>query len=215
MRALTPLRSKIRRRIDVVVHDSGRLVASSVFDTALCSRSISHNPHADEHDPSACGGQLLIVGPISIMKKVIKYSVISISAVVLYIVACEIIRRPLGNTFIIGGYIASHDVGSPLRYKWKLIDCATYPYRYSYAYLNKRQKIPNGQYHVYKRDGSSIYRLENDDIGMRFVYAKGGRGTNSGLEGELMYVEFERELYIPNSYVDEFRSVISALSAVK
>ncbi len=63
MRALTPLRSKIRRRNDGVVHDSGRLVASSVFDAALCSRSISHNPHADEHDPSACGGQLLIVSP--------------------------------------------------------------------------------------------------------------------------------------------------------
>jgi hypothetical protein len=62
VRALTPLRSKIRRRNAVVVHDSDRLVASSVFDAALCSRSISHNPHADEHDPSACGGQLLIVG---------------------------------------------------------------------------------------------------------------------------------------------------------
>jgi hypothetical protein len=62
VRALTPLRSKIRRRNDVDVHDSGRLVASSVFDAALCSRSISHNPHAGEHDPSACGGQLLIVG---------------------------------------------------------------------------------------------------------------------------------------------------------
>ncbi len=62
MRALTPLRSKIRRRTDVVIYDSGRLVASSVFDAALCPRSISHNPHADEHDPSACGGQLLIVG---------------------------------------------------------------------------------------------------------------------------------------------------------
>jgi hypothetical protein len=61
VRALTPLQSKIRRRDDVVVHDSGRLVASSVFDAPLCSRSISHNPHADEHDPSACGGQLLIV----------------------------------------------------------------------------------------------------------------------------------------------------------
>ncbi len=61
MRALTPLRSKIRRRNDVGVHNSGRLVASSVFDAALCCRSISHNPHADEHDPSACGGQLLIV----------------------------------------------------------------------------------------------------------------------------------------------------------
>jgi hypothetical protein len=62
VRALTPLRSKIRRRNHVVFHDSGRLVASSVFDAALCPRSISHNPHADEHDPSACGGQLLIVG---------------------------------------------------------------------------------------------------------------------------------------------------------
>jgi hypothetical protein len=61
VRALTPLRSKIRRRNSVVVHDSGRLVASSVFDAALCSRSTSHNPHAGEHDPSACGGQLLIV----------------------------------------------------------------------------------------------------------------------------------------------------------
>jgi hypothetical protein len=38
------------------------MAASSVFDAALCPRSISHNPHADEHDPSACGGQLLIVG---------------------------------------------------------------------------------------------------------------------------------------------------------
>jgi predicted protein tyrosine phosphatase len=61
VRALTPLRSKIRRRNGAVVHNSGRLVASSVFDAALCPRSISHNPHADEHDPSACGGQLLIV----------------------------------------------------------------------------------------------------------------------------------------------------------
>jgi hypothetical protein len=49
------------------------LVASSVFDAALCSRSISHNPHADEHDPSACGGQLLIVGPVV---KVIKIALI-------------------------------------------------------------------------------------------------------------------------------------------
>ncbi len=63
MRALTPLRSKIRRRNDVVVTDFGRLVASSVFDAALCSSSTSHNPHAGEHDPSACGGQLLIVRP--------------------------------------------------------------------------------------------------------------------------------------------------------
>ncbi len=62
MRALTPLRSKIRRRNADVVHDFGRLVASSVFDAALCFRSTSHNPRADEHDPSACGGQLLIVG---------------------------------------------------------------------------------------------------------------------------------------------------------
>jgi hypothetical protein len=30
----------------------------------LRSASISHNPHADEHDPSACGGQLLIVSPM-------------------------------------------------------------------------------------------------------------------------------------------------------
>ncbi len=61
MRALTPLRSKIRRRNGVVVNDSGRLVASSAFDATLCYRSISHSPHAGEHDPSACGGQLLIV----------------------------------------------------------------------------------------------------------------------------------------------------------
>ncbi len=69
MRALTPLRSKIRRRNDAVVHDSGRLVASSVFDAALCCRSTSHNPHAGEHDPSACGGQLLIVRPFSMITR--------------------------------------------------------------------------------------------------------------------------------------------------
>ncbi len=68
MRALTPLRSKIRRRNDDVVHVSGRLVASSVFDAALCSRSISHNPHAGEYDPPACGGQLLIVRPHTMPK---------------------------------------------------------------------------------------------------------------------------------------------------
>jgi hypothetical protein len=79
VRALTPLRSKIRRRIDVVAHDSGRLVAFSVFDAALCFRSISHNPHADEHDPSACGGQLLIVGPYTMRFIIISVLILSVA----------------------------------------------------------------------------------------------------------------------------------------
>jgi hypothetical protein len=55
------------------------VVASSVFDAALCYRSISHNPHADEHDPSACGGQLLIVSLqiMTITKLIGKFSSIA------------------------------------------------------------------------------------------------------------------------------------------
>jgi hypothetical protein len=92
VRALTPLRSKIRRRNDIVIHDSGRLVASSVFDAALCSCSISHNPHADEHDPSACGGQLLIVSPRT-MKTI--YTI-----VIFFVVQCLMGCFPLSRSVI-------------------------------------------------------------------------------------------------------------------